>query len=294
MAEFTELVSGVRVNRLITKSLIRELMTESHSLKIVRSGVYFALGDCGDVIEEVCAASDQRKEIRIVLPSILNKDVVVRACEAGRSPEEVLARLGEWQERFAKISERVAPRHSLQLRTTMEPHRYHAIFSESRGIVGIPWHTKASLTTSSFFLERDASSMILNLHEDFDVFFDKCTPYKAGDNERLRLEKTPPVIDDPVLLRFGRGLPNILEALKFIVSAYPTVNGNGATKSSVHARLGGDASTWNKRLKEMEHAGLLRRAGSSDANDNGSGRLATWYGEQVAEKFRFHSFGPGL
>jgi hypothetical protein len=294
MSEFTEFVGGIRVNRIVTKRVIRDLIRASECIQIIRSGVYFVVGHCAEEIEEACNASDRPKEIRIILPSIFNEDVAVRALEAGRSPAEVLAKLGDGQEKLAALAERLAPNHSLELRTTMEPHRYHTIFSESKGILGIPWHTKASLATSSFLLGSEASSLMSHLHEDFDAYFAKCTPYQAGDNERNRKKKTVCAIDDKVLLEFGRTIPNVLKLLRYIVSAFPVADGSGVTNSHLLAQFGMEKSGGNKWLLEMEEAGMLRRIGERTSHDHRHGRLATRYGKVLVEKYKDHDLNQSL
>jgi hypothetical protein len=189
------------------------------------------------------------------------------------------------------LADKLQPNHSLELRTTMEPHRYHAIFTETQGILGPPWHTKASLTTSSFLIGPDASSVISDLHEDFDVFYNKCRPYKLGDNERLRKEAPVRAIDDRVLLDFGRTVPWVLEALRYIVSSFPLADGSGATKDHLHDKFGTDKSDCNKRLLDMEMAGLLRRVSERTSHDRLHGRVATGYGHVLVEKYRHHTFG---
>jgi hypothetical protein len=292
MEEFPGLVSGVTVNRIITKSLLRNMFRDAETIQIIRSGVYFLMAHGGDVIEEVCNASSRRKEIRYILPSIFNEDVAVRAREAGLSPAEVLAKLADWHEELARISARLHPKHSLELRTTMDRHRYHAIFTETHGIIGPPWHTLASLTTSSFLIGPEASSVISNMHRDFDVFYQTCTPYKLGDNERLRKQAPLVKIEDPVLLDFGRTLPWVLEALRYIASSFPLVDGSGATKDHLHTKFGTDKGDCNKRLKDMEDAGLVKRVGDRSGQDRLHGRIATGYGIWSAEKYKHYSFGP--
>jgi hypothetical protein len=170
------------------------------------------------VIEEECKAALRPKHICIVLPSILNRDLVVRAREAERDPEEVLANMADWQEQLARLQQRLEPRHKLEVRTTLEPHRYHAIFSESEAIFGLPWHSEATLNTSSFFVRCDTTGLLAMLHKDFEVFFRKCTPYQIGDNARLRKENAARTIDEEVLHTFGRRLPQVLRILEYIVS----------------------------------------------------------------------------
>jgi hypothetical protein len=59
-------------------------------------------------------------------------------------------------------------------------------FSESQAIYGVPWHSEASLTTSSFIAGGEvAAGVIAMLHKDFEVFFRECTPYALGDSERI-------------------------------------------------------------------------------------------------------------
>ena len=286
MADFSGFDFGIIGDAFITPNLILELMQMSDFIHFTRSGVNLVPGSCADLIEQACAGAVRKKVIRGVLPNILNGDIVVRAREAGRSPDEVRANLSQWQETLAQLAETLAPHHILELRTTMEPHRYHSIFSEKGAILGIPWHAKASLATSSFLIGRAASNVISNLHEDFESFYAKCKPYALGDNERIR--NAPPArdIDDEVLLSFGKNLPWYLEALRYIARSFPLADKSGVTKAHLRVKFDLDESTCNKRLLEMEYAGLLRRAGDHASNEPRHGRVATGYGKMVVEKYR--------
>jgi hypothetical protein len=241
------------------------------------------------VIQEVCDAADRRKEFRIIFPSIFNNDLVTRAREAGRNPDEVVTTLSDWYETLAKLAQTLAPRHFLELRTTMEPHRYHAIFTESQCIFGIPWHRKASLTTSSYCAGEDTPAVISEFHEDFAKFYSTCEVYKPGDNAKSREKAAPRKVEEPFLLKFGRTLPWVIQVLQYIGSSFPDANGNGATKHHLQAKFNMDESLANKRLLEMEEAGLVRRLGERREKDARHGRVITEVGEYYAKKYRLHS-----
>jgi hypothetical protein len=286
MLEFAYFMDGISFGRIITRTVVRQLIRDGEVIRIIRSGVYAELEHCADVIEEECKASTTPKQILIVLPSILNKDLIVRAREAQRAPEEVLANLTLWQETLGKLAIRLAPRHKLEVRTTLEPHRYHAIFSERKAIFGIPWHSEASLATSSFTVGGDATDVIAKLHNDFDTFFRECKPYHVGDNDRLRKEKAVLEIDDEILLEFGKHVGDVLEELKWIARTFPFVDGTGVTKDRMYEKFGKDKNDWNKRLLDMEDAGLLRRASDRCSRDPRHGRVATRYGMLLARKYK--------
>jgi hypothetical protein len=150
------------------------------------------------------------------------------------------------------------------------------------------------LTTSSFIVGPEESGAIAAFHRDFDKYFrEKCKPYQLGDCDRLRKQTAANTIDEEVLLGFGKGLQYALQALGYIVSAFPTSDGGGATKEHLHAKFGWDPSDANKRLREMEIAGLVMRAGDRAAGDHCHGRLATGWGASIAKKYGSYRFDHG-
>jgi hypothetical protein len=278
----------ITFGRIITKRRLRALFMAAEHVCIVRSGVYAELEHCADVIEEVCRTSATPKRFCIVLPSILNPDLVTRATEAGRRPEDVLANLGAWHEVLARLAARLMPRHLIEVRTTMEPHRYHAIFSETQAVLGIPWHTEASITTSSFVIGPNASEVISKLHKDFEVFFERCTPYELGDDERLRKQKLARVIDDEILWRFSKkAAREVIEMLHYIAHSFPLVDGSGVTKAHlIEKKWYKDESSASHRLSEMEHAGLLYRVWDSETHSPSHGRLISDGGRILVRKYK--------
>jgi hypothetical protein len=176
----------------------------------------------------------------------------------------------------------------------METHRYYAIFSESQMIFGPPFYSEASLTTSSFLVGPEETGVIAAFHRDFDKYFrEKCKPYHLGDNDLLRKQTAARTIDEEVLLAFRGALPRVLQTLEYIVGAFPMSDGGGATKEHLHAKFGIDPADANRRLREMEIAGLLMRAGDRSAGDHCHGRLATAWGISVAKKYRNYQFDLG-
>jgi len=173
----------------------------------------------------------------------------------------------------------------LELRTTMNPHRYHAIFTAKQGILGVPWYTKASLSTSSFFIAPAASQVLQNLHEDFYEYNRLCRPYEIGDCARARATRKAHWIDDEVLQEFGALIPWVIDALLFINSAFPDANGNGVTKDHLHAKFNTDKADCNKRLLAMEDAGYLKRSCERGVADPRHGRLITKTGKLMATKY---------
>ncbi len=301
MLYFADCRDGIFFGRIITETVIRQLLTQGDYIRIIRSGVNAELEHCAPVIEEVCRNSPRPKQIRIVLPSILNTDLVVRAREAERCPEEVLAKLAAWHETLARLSKRLAPKHILEVRTTLDPHRYHAIFSESQAIFGLPWHSEASLTTSSFIASGEVAAGVISLlHKDFEVFFRKCVPYALGDNQHIEKATAARKIDEEVLHRFGKKLPKVFEILQYIVSSFPVAGGGGATNRHIFEKFGIEKSDANKWLLQMERAGLLIRAAEpklksgskeeDDASDTCCGRLASWWGTSIAKKYKDYRF----
>jgi hypothetical protein len=285
MNEFTKVFTGIRFGQIITMSMIYQLILNSEAVNIFRSGVYFTFGDLADVILRACSESSSRKEIRIVYPSIFNPDVVNRSSEVGRCPDEVLVKLGDWQETASRLGLRLHPHHYLEVRTTTRPHRYHTIFSENGGILGPAWIFKASLTTSSLTFGKEETALLANCHEDFNRLWDQSTPYAPGDNERNRKKNAVHTINDENLIRFhGKTLHWVVEALKYVASAFPGTDGNGATNRHLSIRFGTDESTCNKRLLEMEHAGLVCRV---PAGRHRHGRVVTEPGQKIAEKYKY-------
>jgi hypothetical protein len=291
MLDFSSITGGISHGRIVTPAVVRNLIESGDYIHFLRSGVNPELESCADLIEEVCKASARPKHIRMILPSILNPDLAFRARQAGRAPDQVIKKLDHWHETLAKLKLRLEPKDTLEIRTTMEAHRYYAIFSDSQMIFGPCLHCEASLTTSSFFVGPEASATIATFHKDFDTLFrDKCTPYRLGDNERRRKQAAATTIEEEALLALGGHLPRAMKILLYVVSAFPVAGGGGATKEHLHAKFGWDPGDSNKRLREMELAGLLARAGDRSAGDNCCGRIASAWGISMARKYGSYRF----
>jgi hypothetical protein len=291
MSEPQRITDGISFNRILTPTFLFDFFMDGDYIGVIRSGVNAHMESCADLFEEVCKLSERPKVIRIVMPSVLNLDVIARAHEAGRCAQTVLKNLALWQETLAKLAIKLAPPHMLDLRTTLEPHRYHAIFTEKAAVIGVPWHSEASITTSSFVIGQDSASVIAKLHKDFEVFFARCTPYKLGDAERLRKETAAKQIDDPILLSFGKSQQHVLEILLYVARAFPRTDGCGVTNADLHAKFGTDEADANRRLLEMEDAGMLKRINPRAARDRCYGRIITRYGKYLIEKYAH--LGPG-
>ena len=269
-------------DRIVTPQMIRELIERGQTIRIVRSGVYGVLGHSAEIIADACAPNKPAKDIRIILPSLTNTDVVARAEAAQQGGAEVLKRLALWHEALAQTAAEVPPPHHVELRTTEQPHRYHAVFSDSEGIVGIAWHHRAAMTTTSFDVSptsRYRKWVLGNLIEDFDWLWGQSHVYKPGDNKKRLAMGISPVKLDPVLRDFGKALPNVMRALRIIKRHFPGANGNGATKESLAVHLGSHPNDCNQRMLDMERAGLLYKLGGNGSKE--SGRLLTRYGESV-------------
>jgi hypothetical protein len=278
-------------DRIVTKSLIANIVSNGSTIRILRSGVHGTLPHCEDVIRQACRKDIIAKEIKIILPSPANEDVVERAVSSGRNPQEVLIRLEDWLDRFAQASLDLAPKHRLEIRTTEKPHRYHAFFSEMEGIVGIAWHHKASLTTTSFDIgpASDCRKWVIgNLIDDFEWLWDRSRPYQKGDFKTLKEAGAVATQMNSILSDFGRGrIPKIVAALQFIGRAFPDAHGNGATKEHLATKFGGDANDWNKRLLEMEIAGFVRKLGCGGTSRERFGRLLTSVGELIRRQTEY-------
>jgi hypothetical protein len=276
-------------DRIVTKQMIADLYLRGNPIRVLRSGVFGVLGHCGDCIRAVCKRSDEEKKFRYILPSLTNPDVRVRAAAAGKSPEEVLIRLADWHEGLVRLGAEIGPKHTLELRTTEEPHRYHAIISETEGFVGFAFHYTASLTTRSLDIGRDSEyrrwKYLGQFIEDFDKLWDASQPYQAGDNSKRIKRGGLKVRMNPILLRFGKATPSVIGALKFIQRGFPDANGNGATAEQLSEHTGADPSDCNKRLVEMGEAGFLYKLGGSGGAREFHGRLLTSFGGQILEEW---------
>jgi hypothetical protein len=276
-------------DRIITKRMIADLYHRSSYVRVLRSGVFGVLGHCGDCIREACKRAEERKEFRYILPSLTNPDVRVRAQAAGKNPEEVIVRLADWHEVLAQLASELAPKHSLELRTTEQPHRYHAILSDSEGFAGIAFHFTASLTTRSLDIGRDSEyrkwRLLGNLIEDFDTHWEICQPYHPGDNKKRISRGGLKIPMNPILLEFGKATSSVIGVLRFIKRGFPDSNGNGATAEQLSAHTGAHCSDCNKRLLDMERAGFLYKVcGGGNAREF-HGRLLTGFGEQTLRRW---------
>lgn len=284
MVEPNEFETDAPPYRIVTKRMIADMYARSSNVRIIRSGVYGVLGHCGDCIRQACKQSEERKEFRIILPSLTNGDVRVRSVAAGKIPEEVFIRIADWHEVLAQLAVELSPRHSLELRTTELPHRYHAIFSDTEGFAGPAFHFTASLTTRSIEIGRN-SEFRKWLIEDFETYWDVCQPYHLGDNKKRISSGGLKIPMNPVLLEFGRAIPSVIATLKFIKRGFPDANGNGATKEQLSAHTGNDPSDCNKRMLEMERAGFLFKLGGGGTTRELYGRLLTKFGEQTLQSW---------
>lgn len=284
MDESKQVGSWTSANRIITQRMVDDLFRRSSMIYILRSGVYATLGHCADSILEACRNSDHRKEFRIIFPSLTNPDIAARARAAGKHPDEVLARLADWHERLAQTALDIGPKHLLELRTTEEPHRYHGIFSDAEGCAGFALQRRASLATTSIVIgpsTEDGKWFLSLLIEDFEAYFEKCQPYELGDNKKRISRGGARVSMHPILLGFGRAIPGVIAALKFVKRGFPDANGNGATGDKLAAHTGADASDANRRLLDMERAGMLYRLCGTGSARELHGRLLTTFGETL-------------
>jgi hypothetical protein len=232
------------------------------------------------MILEACAKADAPKEFRIILPSLTNSDIVARAPAAGKNPDDVRARLADWHELYAKTALTLKD-HTLEIRTTEEPHRYHAIFGETEGIAGFAWHRKASLTTTSMPIApaaEDYKWMLCNLIEDFDAYWETCHPYSVGDNKKRLTYGGIKVSLNPIVMQYGRGKPSMFTILK-AVENFPDSVGNGATADQICALTGIHATDANKKMIELERDGLLRKPAAMNGREC-HGRVISTFGSQ--------------
>jgi hypothetical protein len=273
---------------ILTRKRIADLYQRSSRIMGIRSAVSQSINHCADIIREVCKNSADRKEFRFILPSVNNPDIAVRAKAAGINPEDVVIRLVDWQEILAKTALDIKPNHSLELRTTLLPHRYNAIFSESGGFAGFAWHCKASLATTSFDIREESGFrkwFLGNLIEDFEFLWELSEPYELGDNKRiLRTVAAADPIHE-VLLEFGKARGAVINALRYIKRAFPDANGNGVTKEHLSAFTDSDPADCGKRLYEMEKAGFLYKLCGNGRGSDFHGRLIGRCGERVLEKW---------
>src|SRR5580658_4067877 len=277
----------VFTDRIITKAMIRDLYRRNSHIRVIRSGVFGTLAHCADVIRELCTEQAEPKQFRIILPRLDNPDIDVRSKTAGRDPEDVRRRLTDWQEIFAKTALEIPKKHSLELRVTPYPHRYHALFSDSEGIAGIAFHTKASLTTTSLDIHQHSAWrkwLLGNLIEDFDAYWDMCDPYHLGDNKKLVPKQGRKTLMDEFVQLFGRARSKTVDVLRYVKHSFPDANGNGVTKELLKALIDEDASDCNKRLLEMEKAGLLYKLSSFGGREF-YGRLITKFGELILREW---------
>jgi hypothetical protein len=240
--------------------MISNLIQKSDLVRIVRSGLYWQLDHCADTIAEACRASGRKKRIRIILPSLTNADLAVRAKASGQAIEVVKKRLSEWHEALAAMALELQPQHRLELRVTASPHRYHAFFSEARGFVGIAWHYRASLATTSFEIRPSSEYqkwLLGNMVEDFDKLWDESGVYELGDNKKqvARIETRM----DPILEDFGRAQARVIDALRYLKINFPTIDGNGASGKQIQDAFGTDESDANEKLLQMEDAGFIKK-----------------------------------
>jgi hypothetical protein len=264
----------------VTEQTIEGLIRRGQYISILRSGFYHRVGPCIDNILKICKRARLPKQIRIILPSVTNQDVRTRATALGVPLEDMIDQLREWQRAITEAGKNLDPRHSLQLRTTVRPHRYHAFLSEKEAIVGFAWHQRAALSTTSFHFHSrhpDVAWALTNFEPDFNWMWNDSQHYIAG--EHVNLKPQPGNGDGMVrdiLLRIGRGLDKSMTALRF-TAHFPDADGNGATCAQLEQQYGGNDGDWNKKFIQLEDIGLVRMVRNANGTQN-YGRVLTFLG----------------
>jgi hypothetical protein len=294
-------MDGENSDRIITTAMIRELLEKKQRIYFLRSSLSGKVGHCADIIRSVCAKSTTRKEIKIILPSVINPDLFSRAEHVRLNKTEVLNRLIDWLEELVKLVDELSPMHSFELRTHMEPHRWHGVFTDDEGIAGLAWHASADMTYSSLnFGPQIGTSkwMFRFMSTDFDWLWNNSEPYAAG-KARKQLERAIVATTrqiHPVLLPFKSRIVKVMQALHVIKTHYPDSDGCGITKLGMHEYLGMDESGANALLKEMQSAGLVEKLGP-DRDEPGlkgrrvCGRVLTGFGQYVLREWELSNPG---
>lgn len=269
---------------IVTPQRVREIYLEGSMIRIVRSAIDDSLPDCAKYMREACDLSQTPKDFRIILPKHNNPDVRIRSMMAGKDPDEVVRRLKEWQELFAQTAKEIDPIHSLQLRVTDKPHRYHAILSESEGFAGLAFHCRASIKTCSMDIPRMAPERewtLRALTEDFDCFWDYCEPYCAGDGKKAAIDTESARTAQYLLKHFEIRPHHALKVLEYVASAFPDANGQGMVIQQLSERTKWDPSDCGKRLQQLENAGFVQKATEGGNSRRWHGRLITQTGRLV-------------
>ncbi len=284
----------------VTEATIEDLIRGGKYISILRSGLYHRVGHCIETILQILAEADHSKEIRVILPNLANPDVHVRARAIGKNYTGMTDQLRQWQEAFQEASEKVAPYHSLQLRTTMRPHRYHAFLSEKEAIVGYAWHHRAALSTTSFYFDSGnpfVSWVIDHFGPDFDWLWDDSQPYASGETAKIKGYPGPgDGMHRDILQEIGKALESSMKILSFL-RHYPDASGNGATAGQLASQFDSDStsdtsSDWNKRLIDLEDLGLVKFVRNVNGSRN-HGRILTGVGRMMLNRSQ-HLMSPAL
>lgn len=185
---------------------VGELIRSGTHIRIIRSGVNGSIGHCADVIREACVAAPRRKTIQIILPQLENADLLNRSNvaanfkgNAASKQAQVRARLEQWYMALNKLARDLAETHTIELRLTDQPHRYHAFLSDDGGIVGIGWHSMASIASASLPLSAESSYgswLSRYVCQDFDWLWERC----EGTPHVVRKSAPSNTDVDPILL----------------------------------------------------------------------------------------------